>query len=48
MTLEQLFKIAQQAGNEAERRACYDKRDAFVYMDVTSDEYRKQVAKQIR
>lgn len=48
MTLEQLFKIAQQAGDEPERRACSDKREAFVYMDVTSAEYRKQVAKQRR
>ncbi|WP_326430334.1 hypothetical protein VQ574_21665 (plasmid) [Stutzerimonas frequens] len=44
MTLKMLFELAQQGGNAPER-VCSDKREAFVYMDVTSSEYRKQVAK---
>lgn len=44
MRLQELFKIAQQAGNAPEG-VVPDKRDAFVYMDVTSSEYRKQAAK---
>ncbi|EMH2803452.1 hypothetical protein RJV28_006360 [Pseudomonas aeruginosa] len=47
MSLEELFKTAQQAGNAPERVSS-DKRDAFVYMDVTSSEYRKQAAKESR
>lgn len=47
MSLEELFKTAQQAGNAPERVSS-DKRDAFVYMDVTSSEYRKQATKESR
>jgi len=44
MRLQELFKIAQQAGNAPEG-VVPDKREAFVYMDVTSSAYRKQAAK---
>ncbi|WP_162997717.1 hypothetical protein [Pseudomonas sp. LTJR-52] len=44
MTLNELFHIAQQGGNSPERVSS-DKREAFVYMDVTSAEYRKKAAK---
>lgn len=44
MRLQELFKIAQQAGNAPEG-VVPDKREAFVYMDVTSSEYRKQAAR---
>ncbi|HCF6212345.1 TPA: hypothetical protein NII05_006000, partial [Pseudomonas aeruginosa] len=47
MSLEELFKIAQQIDN-AQERVASDKREAFVYMDVTSSEYRKQAAKERR
>ncbi len=47
MRLQELFKIAQRAGNAAEG-VVPDKREAFVYMDVTSPEYRKQAAKLTR
>lgn len=47
MRLRELFKIAQQAGNAPEG-VVPDKREAFVYMDVTSSEYRKQAAKLAR
>ena len=43
MRLQELFKIAQQAGNAPEG-VVPDKCEAFVYMDVTSSEYRKQAA----
>ncbi|HCF1395583.1 TPA: hypothetical protein ACVGNO_000640 [Pseudomonas aeruginosa] len=45
MSLEELFKIAQKIDN-AQERVASDKREAFVYMDVTSSEYRKQAAKE--
>lgn len=45
MRLEELFKIAHQADNTPERVSS-DKRDAYLYMDVTSSEYRKQAAKE--
>ncbi len=44
MHLRDLFKIAQQAGNAPEG-VVPDKRESFVYMDVTSSEYRKQAAR---
>jgi hypothetical protein len=47
MRLQELFKIAQRAGNAAEG-VVPDKREAFVYMDVTSPEYRRQAAKLTR
>ncbi|HBO3027818.1 hypothetical protein [Pseudomonas aeruginosa] len=47
MSLEELFKIAQQIDKTPERVAS-DRREAFVYMDVTSSEYRKQAAKERR
>lgn len=43
MTLSELFEIAQRGGNAPERVSS-DKREAYVYMDVMSAEYRKQVA----
>ena len=43
MRLEELFKIAEKGGNSPERVSS-DKREAFVYMDVTTSEYRKQAA----
>ncbi len=47
MRLEELFKRAQKGGNPPDR-GCYDRRETFVYMDVTSSEYRKQAAKHSR
>ncbi|MGP0171270.1 hypothetical protein ACSVIJ_05230 [Pseudomonas sp. NCHU5208] len=47
MCLHELFKLAQQAGNAPEG-VVPDKREALVYMDVTSSEYRKQAAKLAR
>lgn len=47
MRLQELFKIAQQAGNTPEG-VVPDKRESFVYMDVTSSEYRKQAEKLAR
>jgi hypothetical protein len=47
MRLAELFKIAEKGGNSPERVSS-DKREAFVYMDVTSCEYRKQAAKHSR
>ena len=48
MTLEELFRIAQKAGNDPERSACSDKREALAYMDPHSAEYRKQASKKTR
>lgn len=47
MRLEELFKIAEKGGNAPERVSS-DKREAFIYMDVMSSEYRKQAAKHSR
>ncbi|EMB2824059.1 hypothetical protein [Pseudomonas aeruginosa] len=47
MRLQELFKIAQQAGNAPEG-VVPDKREALTYMDVMSSEYRKQAAKLTR
>ncbi len=47
MTLDELFKIAQKGGNEPERVSS-DKREAFLYMDVLSSDYRNRVAKERR
>lgn len=44
MRLEELFDIAQRGGNSPEQVSS-DKREAFLYMDVTSAEYRLQSAK---
>jgi len=41
MTLHELFQLAQSGGNPP-RSGCTDQRQAFVYMDVTSAEYRNQ------
>ena len=48
MTIAELFRIAEKGGNSPERKSCSDKREAFVYMDVASAEYRRQIAKQRR
>lgn len=41
MTLHELIQLAQCGGNPP-RSGCPDQRQAFVYMDVTSAEYRNQ------
>lgn len=44
MTIADLIKMAEKAGNQPERVSS-DKREAFNYMDVQSQHYRDQVKK---
>ncbi len=44
MTLKDLILRAEKAGNEPEG-SIPDRREAFVYMDVTSQHYREEIAK---
>lgn len=47
MSLKELFEIAEKGGNTPEGVSS-DKSEAFVYMDVTSKEYRQQVSQHRR
>lgn len=47
MTLKDLIELAEKGGNEPEG-SIPDRREVFVYMDVTSQHYREEIAKQSR